>query len=244
MSDINFAELASAAFQNHKSASEVVADTIRLAILRGHFRPGQMMPQEEFAKQFGVSRAPVRDALRQLEAEGLIVMHPHRGAEVAKLSAEDVEEVFLIRESLETTALRLSVPNMTEEDFSRADAVLNRIDLDPNTAHMAELNWEFHESLYRASRMPKLLGIVRNLNNNALPYHHLGFVAIDVKEISQSGHRKILDACRARRHKDAVSALTEHLRVSRSLMVSHLQKQQAPSASSDPSSGNTLPNRR
>src|SRR5258705_6361991 len=86
MSKSDFAELASAAFQNKKPASMVVADTLRSAILRGHFSPGQAMPQEEIAKQFKVSRAPVRDALRQLEAEGLIVLHPNRGAEIVKLT--------------------------------------------------------------------------------------------------------------------------------------------------------------
>ncbi|MBW4028804.1 MAG: GntR family transcriptional regulator [Acidobacteria bacterium] len=223
--DTNFSALASTAFHNQKSASVVVSDTLRQAILRGQFSPGQLMPQEEIAKQFGVSRAPVRDALRQLEAEGLIVMHPHRGAEVAKLSAEDVEEVFLIRESLETTALRLSVPKMTEADFARAQSVLDRMDADVDTAHMAELNWAFHESLYHASGMARLLGMIRTLNNNALPYHHLGFVAVDIKQISQLGHREILKACMERRVETAVQALIKHLRENGNLIVGHLREQ-------------------
>ncbi len=221
----DFATLAAKAFQNQKSASVVVSDTLRRAILRGQFSPGQLMPQEEIAKQFGVSRAPVRDALRRLEAEGLIVMHPHRGAEVAKLTAEDVEEVFLIRESLETTALRLSVPRMTEADFSLAHTVLNQMDVDGDTAHMAELNWAFHESLYQASGLPRLLSMIRNLNNNALPYHHLGFVAVDIKQISQLGHREILKACMERRKADAVAALVKHLRDNGNLIVGHLREQ-------------------
>ncbi len=221
----DFATLAAKAFQNQKSASVVVSDTLRRAILRGQFSPGQLMPQEEIAKQFGVSRAPVRDALRRLEAEGLIVMHPHRGAEVAKLTAEDVEEVFLIRESLETTALRLSVPRMTEADFSLAHTVLNQMDVDGDTAHMAELNWAFHESLYQASGLPRLLSMIRTLNNNALPYHHLGFVAVDIKQISQLGHREILKACMERRETDAVAALVKHLRDNGKLIVGHLREQ-------------------
>ena len=222
-SDTDFTALAAAAFQNRKSASVVVTDTVRRAILRGHFSPGQLMPQEEIAKQFGVSRAPVRDALRQLETEGLIVTHPHRGAEVAKLTAEDVEEVFLIRESLETTALRLSVPKMTEADLSRAHTVLNQMDEDADTAHLAELNWAFHESLYQASGRPRLLGMIQTLNNNALPYHHLGFVAVDIKQISQKGHRALLKACLERREAEAVKTLIAHLRDNGNLIVSHLR---------------------
>ena len=141
MSESDFAELASAAFQNQKRASIVVADTLRSAILRGHFSPGQAMPQEEIAKQFKVSRAPVRDALRQLESEGLIVLHPNRGAEIVKLTGSDLQEIFLIRESLESTALRLSVPKMTDADFVKAEEVFDRIEADPDSTHMAELNW-------------------------------------------------------------------------------------------------------
>ena len=221
--EIEFAALASSAFQNRKSASTVVCDTLRRAILRGQFSPGQLMPQEELARQFGISRAPVRDALRQLENEGLIVTHPHRGAEVAKLTAEELEEVFVMRESLECTALRLSVPRMTEADFSRAHTVLHQMDEDGDTAHMAELNWAFHESLYLASGLPRLLSMIRTLNNNALPYHHLGFVAVDIKSISQQGHREILRACLDRRVNEAVEALVNHLRDNGNLIVGHLR---------------------
>jgi DNA-binding GntR family transcriptional regulator len=223
MSQSDFAELASAAFQNQKSASMVVADTIRSAILRGHFFPGQAMPQEEIARKFKVSRAPVRDALRQLESEGLVVLHPNRGAEVVKLTGSDVQEIFLIRESLESTALRLSVPKMTEADFTKAEEILTRIDADPDPTHMAELNWEFHENLYRAASLPRLISMARTLNNNALPYHHLGYVKYNGKALSQQGHREILAACRARREGTAVEALLDHLRWSASLVIPHLQ---------------------
>jgi DNA-binding GntR family transcriptional regulator len=223
MSESDFAELASAAFQNQKRASIVVADTLRSAILRGHFSPGQAMPQEEIAKQFKVSRAPVRDALRQLESEGLIVLHPNRGAEIVKLTGSDLQEIFLIRESLESTALRLSVPKMTDADFVKAEEVFDRIEADPDSTHMAELNWEFHESIYRAANMPRLMSLARTLNNTALPYHRLGYVEYNGKALSQRGHREILAACYARREDTAVEALLDHLRVSAALVIPHLE---------------------
>ena len=223
MSQSDFAELASAAFQNQKRASIVIADTLRSAILRGHFLPGQAMPQEEIAKQFKVSRAPVRDALRRLESEGLIVLHPNRGAEIAKLTGSDLQEIFLIRESLESTALRLSVPKMTDADFAKAEEVFGRIEADPDTTHMAELNWEFHESIYRAANMPRLMSLARTLNNTALPYHRIGYVEYNGKALSQRGHREILAACHARREDTAVEALLDHLRVSAALVIPHLE---------------------
>jgi DNA-binding GntR family transcriptional regulator len=172
-----------------------------------------------------VSRAPIRDALRQLESEGLIVLHPNRGAEVVKLTACDLQEIFLIRESLESTALRLSVPRMTDADFAKAEDVLHRIEEDPDPTHMAELNWEFHESIYRAANTPRLLSMARTLNNNALPYHHLGYVEYNGKALSQRGHREILAACHARSEDAAIAALLDHLRLSASLVTPHLQSQ-------------------
>jgi DNA-binding GntR family transcriptional regulator len=211
MAQVNFLEIASAALQNQKSASVVIADTLRLAIVRGQFEAGQPMPQEELAKHFGVSRAPVRDALRQLESEGLIVMHPHRGAEVARLTAEGLEEVFYIREALESQAIRLAIPKMTAADYARADSVLQQIDEDADPAHMAELNWAFHESIYQAAGLPRLLNMIRNLFHNALPHHDWGTVGVDLKKVSQLGHRAILKACREHTVEAAVAALSAHL---------------------------------
>jgi DNA-binding GntR family transcriptional regulator len=230
MAQINFSEIASAALQNQKSASVVVADTLRLAIVRGYFEAGQPMPQEELAKYFGVSRAPVRDALRQLESEGLIVMHPHRGAEVATLTAEGLEEVFYIREALEAQALRLGIPKMTATDFARADSVLKQIDDDADPAHMAELNWAFHESIYQAAGLSRLLNMIRNLFHNALPHHDWGVVAVDLKKVSQLGHRAILQACREHNVEAAVAALSAHLWDNAPLLKAHLpsKQQEAP----------------
>jgi DNA-binding GntR family transcriptional regulator len=214
---VGFAEDAAEALENQKSASVVVADALRLAILRGHFIPGQTLPQEAIAKQVGVSRAPVRDALRQMVTEGLVVIHPRRGAEVARLTPEDFQELCLLREMLETQALRLSVPKMTETDLAHAEAVLKQIDDDPNPAHMAELNLAFHESIYQAAGLPKVLSIIRTVHHSALPYHHLAFVANDLKSFSQAQHRAILQACRERDVELAVALLMEQIQAARLL---------------------------
>ena len=88
---MDISQLATSVLQQQRSMPGLVADGIRLAILRGQFAPGQVLRQEELAKQFGLSRAPIREALRQLEAEGLIVSYPHRGTVVAKFSPEEIE---------------------------------------------------------------------------------------------------------------------------------------------------------
>jgi len=163
-------------------------------------------------------------ALRQLETEGLVVSYPHRGAVVARLSPEDIEEVFLIRITLETTLLRLAVPKLSDQDFRKAQAVLEQTDHDPNPAHSAELNWAFHEILYLPAGMPRMLSLVKTLHNHALRYHLVGFIALGFKEQSQGGHRRILDACRNRDESAALAALTEHLSESGKSIVCHVRQ--------------------
>jgi DNA-binding GntR family transcriptional regulator len=162
--------------------------------------------------------------LRQLETEGLVVSYPNRGTVVAELSPEDIEEVFLIRTTLETTVLRLAVPKMTDADFRKAEGVLDQTDNDPNPAHSAELNWAFHESLYLPAGMPRMLNIVKTLHNHALRYHLVGFVALDFKRESQEGHRQILEACKKRDEEAAVGALRSHLSESGKSIVSYVRQ--------------------
>src|SRR5271165_1380370 len=224
MDAMDISQLATSVLQQQRSTPGLVADGIRLAILRGQLVPGQVLRQEELAKQFGLSRAPVREALRQLEAEGLVISFPHRGTVVAELSPEDIEEVFLIRVTLETTALRLAVPKMTDADFRKAESVLDQTDNDTNAAHSAELNWAFHESLYAPAGRPRLLNIIRLLHNHALRYHLVGFVALDFKRDSQNGHRRILAACRNPDENAAVAALTLHLSEAGKSIVAYVRQ--------------------
>ena len=224
MEPMDISKLASSVLQQQRSTPGLVADAIRLAILRGQLNPGQTLRQEELAKQFGLSRVPVREALRQLETEGLVVFYPHRGAVVARLSPEDIEEVFFIRITLETMLLRLAIPKLSDQDLRRAQAVLEQTDHDPNPAHSAELNWAFHEVLYLPACMPRMLSIVKTLHHHALRYHLVGFIALGFKEESQAGHRRILEACRNRDKEAALAALTEHLADSGKSIVSHVRQ--------------------
>lgn len=228
---MDISKLATTVLQQQRSTAALVADGIRLAILRGQLAPGQVLKQEELAKQFGLSRVPVREALRQLEAEGLVVSYPHRGTLVAALSPEDIAEVFFIRTTLETTVLPVAIPKMTESDFSKAETVLDQTDGDPNPAHSAEQNWAFHETLYLPAGMPRLLNIVKTLHHHALPYHLVGFVAVDFKKESQNGHRRILAACRKRDAKAAVAALRTHLSESGKSIVSYVRQAMGGSSS-------------
>src|SRR5690348_5234270 len=109
-----------------QSLTSAVAEKIRDQIIRGEIQEGAQLRQDAIANQFRVSRIPVREALRQLDAEGLIAIVPNRGAIVPALSPDDIEELFTIRALLEPELLKLSIPRLTEDDFSEATAVLSQ----------------------------------------------------------------------------------------------------------------------
>src|SRR2546430_16870352 len=123
--DVDFDELAADAAKHYRSIPTMVADILREAILTGKLRGGQPLRQEELATKFGLSRGPIREALRQLEGEGLIVFNPHRGAVVSPLSLAEVQEICDIRIALETAALSLAMPHLSEKALKRADAILD-----------------------------------------------------------------------------------------------------------------------
>src|SRR5215831_11596322 len=118
--------MAASSFIPRQSLTSAVAEKLRDKIVRGEVAEGEQLRQDAIAREFQVSRIPVREALRQLEAEGLITIIPHRGAVVSSLSPNDIEELFEMRALLEAEVLRASIPNLQESDFARAEQVLQR----------------------------------------------------------------------------------------------------------------------
>src|SRR5579883_1589456 len=106
-------DLAADALARHRTTPGLVADVLREAILTGILKAGQPLRQEDISAQFGLSRSPVREALRQLEGEGLVKLYPHRGAVVAEFPLSELWELCEIRIPLETTAIRLAMPHLT-----------------------------------------------------------------------------------------------------------------------------------
>src|SRR5438105_13932073 len=152
-----------------QSLTSAVADKLRDQIIRGVIPEGAQLRQDAIASQFKGSRIPVREALLQLDAEGLITILPNRGAIVPALSPEDIEELFSIRALLEPEVLKLSIPHLTEEDFSRADAVLRQyvkeLRRDDHVSAWGRLNWEFHSILYSRADRPHFMSIIRKVKD-------------------------------------------------------------------------------
>ena len=135
-----------------QSLTSAVAERLRNQIIRGEIPEGAQLRQDAIAIQFKVSRIPVREALRQLHAEGLIAIVPNRGAVVPALSPDDIEELFTIRALLEPELLKLSIPRLTEEDFAEADRILRKfvgeLRREDHLSNWGRLNWQFHSILY------------------------------------------------------------------------------------------------
>ncbi len=203
-----------------------VADVLREAILRNILIAGQQLRQDEIARQLGVSHTPVREALRRLEAEGLVRLQPNRGFMVSALSPEEVGQLYEIRIPLECTALRLAMPHLAPEDLAGAEQILTSMDAETDPAAWCELNNRFHAALYAPARRDRLLTLIRTLRTNVEYYLRLYIAVMQRKQFSQQEHRRILEAVRRGNVPEAVAALEEHLDIASRMLVDHLRREQ------------------
>jgi DNA-binding GntR family transcriptional regulator len=197
--------------QPTKNTSNRVADAVRAAILQGKIKVGDALRQDVIAAELEVSKIPVREALVQLQAEGLVDLIPSRGAIVRGLSTHEIAEVYEMRLALEPLALRKAVPNLRESDFMDIDYLLGRIDRATDWTRWAELNWEFHEALYRPSGMNLLIQTAKFLHNNVTRFIASTHLNQDYLKNSQQQHRRIVERCREGNVDAACKELIHHL---------------------------------
>ena len=185
-----------------QSLTSAVADKLRDLIIRGEIPEGAQLRQDAIASQYHVSRIPVREALRQLDAEGLIAIVPNRGAVVPALSPNDIEELFSIRALLEPEVLKRSIPRLTEDDFSEAEAVLRKyvseLRRDDHVSSWGRLNWQFHSILYSRADQPRFMAIIRNVNNSGERYTRLQLYLTHGMKRANEEHHQMLELCRQR----------------------------------------------
>ncbi|WP_414545787.1 GntR family transcriptional regulator [Nostoc sp. CCY0012] len=221
---MNLNELAANVLQQQRSTPDLIADALREAILRGIFQEGQSLRQDEIATQFGVSRIPVREALKQLEAEGLVTLHLNRGAMVSVMTAAEAQEICEIRSALEVTAMQLAIPQLSESDMEKAAVILEASDQTTDAGHLAKLNWEFHATIYTPAARPRLLTMIKNLHVNCDRYVRVQMSQINYQQHSQKEHEQILNACRQQDTKAAVRLLKRHIDTAGEQLVTYLQQ--------------------
>ncbi|MBI1760272.1 MAG: GntR family transcriptional regulator [Acidobacteria bacterium] len=199
-----------------QTLTTAVADRLRNKILRGELREGTQLRQHAIAEEFAVSRIPLREAMRQLEAEGLIEIQDHRGAVVTALSAEEIQELFEIRAVLESLTLRRAVPHLTAAHLTRAEAALqayeHALNHEADFDVWGDLHWQFHSALYAAANRGRSLALIQTVNNNADRYIRLHILfSHAAHRNAKDEHRTILELCRQRKAAAASRLLEEHI---------------------------------
>lgn len=206
-------EIAANVSRKYRTSQSMVADGLREAILSGVLQEGQPLRQAEIANLFGVSRVPVREALRQLEGEGLVISHAHRGAVVSTLSHDEIREITEMRIALETLAIRTAMEHITKDDLQHAEKALDAIDREKNlAAKWADHDWAFHASLYSPSGWTRLLASIKTQHRNFDRFICVHLDLTDYRKKAQQEHRRLLELCRVRKVKPAVDLLSSHIR--------------------------------
>src|SRR5215470_13240393 len=194
-----------------RSAPVAIAEGLRAAILSGALAAGTQIRQEHVAAQYGVSHIPVREALRRLEAEGLVTIHANRGAFVSRLDAADARDIGDMRAALETLAARLAVPRAREGDLAAAEAAIAAGDASQDLAQWSDANWAFHRALYAPCARPRLIAAIETLWRNIDRYLRVVWQAADYQHRSQAEHRAILAAYQAREPERAAALVGAHV---------------------------------
>jgi DNA-binding GntR family transcriptional regulator len=197
-----------------RTVKEALVETLRDEIVQGDHAPGQYLRLEEIAARFDVSTMPVREALRDLEAEGLVTIFPHRGAAVTQLSADELQDIYDIRATLEEMAARLAVPLLTEAILAELTSLVEQMDNHlGDVATLVRLNHQFHLTLYAASGRRHLCELNRMLRYRVQHYLHVFIVEAKSDRIppTQREHRAILEACMRGDAEGAAALMREHV---------------------------------
>ncbi|NQY34611.1 MAG: GntR family transcriptional regulator [Alteromonadaceae bacterium] len=218
----------------YKTRTQLVVETLREKILSGEIKAGQPLRQAALADELNVSRIPVREALLQLEAEGLVAFEPHKGATATELSASQVDELFELRAMLESELLASSLPNISDEMLDQASDILARLNKalgKENAANTwSELNSSYHNCLYSGATKPQTQDLVNTLNKNADRYIRMHLLWAGGISKAESEHNDLLRYCKAKDVKNAVAMLKQHILGSRDEIKAFLQEREIANA--------------
>ena len=191
------------------SLVDQVVDELRERIADGRIGPGERLSIESFAREFGISRTPVREALSKLEAQGLVVRRTGYAATVFKPLRPEVLELYEMRMALEPLAARLALPNVPPDLLSELEGLVDQMD-NFEVLNWYTLNRRFHHALYVASDRPFLVQTIDNLIVRAEPYIRIYFKDPDLEQ-TQRGHRRILGGVQRDDEAELSAAVCEHL---------------------------------
>ncbi|MEM7346103.1 MAG: GntR family transcriptional regulator, partial [Chloroflexota bacterium] len=195
----------------HLTSAEKVTQGLRTAITSGNLEAGAQVHQGKIADAYNVSRIPVREAFRQLEAEGLLVIYPGRGTFVNWLSADEIHEICDMRILLECDAIRRAVPLLTPYLLQEAEILLAKMAVEEDGPTFGKLDEAFHVLLYGPTQRSHLLQLISLLRNRVTQFLYVSAPIKNYRDNAIVEHRQILDACQAGDVVAAISALKTHL---------------------------------
>lgn len=214
----------------------MTVEALRERILRGEYPEGEPLRQDALAEELGVSRIPVREALRQLEAEGLVTFSPHRGAVVSILSLAEIDELFELRAEIECDLLRRAIPKMTPEQLDRATDVLDEFEAAlaaGEATRWGPLNWHFHAALYAPAERKFTMGVLQKLHQHSDRYFRMEVLLAQGGSRANEEHRAIAAAVAKKDVTEAIQLMREHILGAGQSLVELLQKQRGEKASGD-----------
>lgn len=193
---------------------DVVFQTLRKAILKGELKPGERLMEVQLANRLGVSRTPIREAIRKLELEGLVTMIPRKGAEVAEITEKNLRDVLEVRRALEELAVKIACDKITEEGLQRLEVASKKFQdvmyCDDLTL-IAETDVEFHEIIYEATGNKRLIQILNNLREQMYRYRVEYLKDYNRHGILADEHEEIVDALCGREKERACRAIVSHI---------------------------------
>lgn len=206
---------------------DVAFQKLRQAILRGELVPGQRLMEIQLAEQLGVSRTPVREAIRMLEQDGLAIMIPRRGAVVAKISGKNLKDVLEVRLALEELAVQLSCLRMEEEDFAalwEANREFAETITGEDIVKMAEADEHFHDIIYQASDNLRLVQLEMQMREQMYRFRIEHLKEKTKRNALVEGHREIMEALRRRDSDAATKAIRSHIKAQEIIVMKKIEE--------------------
>ncbi len=211
---------------NYKPLGETIFEALREAIISRVLAPGERLMEVQLAEEMGVSRTPVREAIRKLETEGFVVIEPRKGAYVATFSADDVRELYEIRGALEALAGSLAAKRATPEELKEMERLLlkenNYISSD-NVFDTVDTDVGLHELIYRAARNERLLTTLNNLRGQLYRTRSASMSIPGRKEKTMEEHRQIIEAITARNPEEARRLMYLHVANAEKAVITYLK---------------------
>ena len=207
---------------------DIVFQTLRNAIITGELQPGERLMETQLGERLGVSRTPIREAIRKLELEGLVVMVPRKGAQVAQFTEKDIQDVLEVRAALEALSAKLACKRMDDRAFLKLQLAIAEYSYaakNKDLEMMIEKDVEFHEIIVNATQNDKLIQIFNNLREQVNRYRITYLKNTEDAESVQAEHLEILEALKNKDEELASSLASKHIQTQCTSITDYLRHQ-------------------